>query len=71
MKFEYENKERDDECVAFIHRSGAFIYKTSEGCFVFDDEDGGGHTDTELWWNQWKSHSIHKFYPGDKITITF
>lgn len=67
MKFEYDRKERTDDCVAFID---------SDGDLVIVDRDGDAiafgvecvHPSYEL---SDSTYIAHKFYPGDKITITF
>lgn len=72
MKFEYDDKSDDRECVAFIDDDGDLCVKdinTDMGVYV-------GITDasTEKFIDYMSLNgngSIHKFYPGDKITITF
>jgi len=65
MKFEYEGNE-DRECVAYIDRWGLVLKDKETVITIFDDGSGictNSCLDTE--------DAIHKFYPGDKITITF
>ena len=67
MKFEYDVKEDTRECVAFIDDDGDLWIKTDEGsCLMF--ESGYTPSAGDLWE---EGKAIHKFYPGDKITITF
>lgn len=67
MKFEYEVSKDDRECVAFIDGDGDLWIKTDEGsCLMY--KHGGLPESGELWE---ENLAIHKFYPGDKITITF
>lgn len=68
MKFEYDGKECGLECVAYIGSCGELIIKTDEGVtLMYEDEtpNHGGFSDWE------EGRAVHKFYPGDKITITF
>lgn len=70
MKFEYDGMGDDRECVAFIDADGDLCVKdnnTDMGVYV-------GITDasTEKFIDYMSLNgSIRKFYPGDKITITF
>lgn len=72
MEFEYGNIAEDRECVAFIHSSGTLIIKNEEPteddyCQVI----GGASNEPKEWWHKWMELAQHKFYKGDKITITF
>ena len=72
MRFDYENKQDDRECVAYIdeegdlvinnrnhYNHGGAVYLTKEGR---TGEHGRGFNPSE---------AIHKFYPGDSITLSF
>mgnify|MGYP003459791044 CR=1 FL=1 len=67
MNFEYDVKDNELECVAFIDDDGDLWIKTDEGsCLMFKSGDIPSAGDL------WKEgQAVHKFYPGDKITITF
>lgn len=70
MKFEYENKNDDKECVAFIRYGDLYIKERDGGNLVISDD--GSFLGGLPWHNVETSPEItHKFYPGDKITITF
>lgn len=67
MKFEYDGKSDDRECVAFIDEDGDLVMKDYLGgaitIFAYGMTESG---------YDWKPDTaIHKFYTGDKITITF
>ena len=67
MKFEYDGKEGARACVAFIDYDGDLWIKTDEGsCLMFKS---GDIPSAGVLWEQ--GRAVHKFYPGDKITITF
>lgn len=70
MKFEYDGKAEEKDCVAIIHAGGALIMQLNDGCIALG-EDGTNkwHEDKEI--EFWDDMAAHKFYPGDKITITF
>lgn len=67
MKFEYENKQDDSECVAYIDQDGILVVKDERGNTVEIDTTGGiiyGCDFEPL-------NATHKFYPGDKIDDYF
>ena len=69
MKFEYDGAEDQRECVAFIE-SGRLYVKTDIGCVVIcNDEPPASYGN--IVWDMRIVRAIRKFYPGDKITITF
>lgn len=75
MKFEYEAKDQDHECVAYIDKHNHLVVRNSRSCgeedasFVFMTTSG---KDTTTIWDEFDpSDAVHKLYPGDKITITF
>lgn len=74
MRFEYETKQDDRECVAVVREIDGKInltIKTDEGCtYIYDDHETPNHG-TPRDWDHEVSLATHKFYPGDKITITF
>lgn len=66
MKFEYDIKKDDRECVAYIDSDGDLMVSDLAGgaiCFVRD-----GCAESKYNWAP--ENAAHKFYPGDKITIT-
>ena len=67
MKFEYDGKADGSKCVAFIDLDGDLWVKTDEGSVVFYKE-GYATSYGDMWLVE---NATHKFYPGDKITITF
>lgn len=73
MKFEYDGKEDARECVAYIDRDGGMCIKVEEthidSELVCIDTDGFFRFD--LSWNPSYTGVKKRFYPGDKITITF
>jgi uncharacterized protein YuzE len=68
MKFEYDVKNDDRECVAYITADGRalVIRDRYDDCIYIDYADKFVGTER---WNPDKA--THKFYPGDKLTITF
>jgi len=72
MKFEYDEKEtRDPECVALVDIYGTLTIKTDEGCTYLYNDSNTPNNGSIGNWSISMLHSTHKFYPGDKITITF
>lgn len=70
MKFEYEAKEDDRECVAYIDDVGDLMIKDNRGeaTALFGSSDThhceGG--------NMWEPHrAVKTFMAVDKVTITF
>lgn len=68
MKFEYDGKENARECVAFIDENGNLVIYdgTRKTCIC---HSGAVHQNPYTEHHQ--SGTKRKFYPGDKITITF
>ena len=67
MKFTYNTKPDDRECVAYIDRDGDLrIRDERDGSVAFCSDDG---VVIGLPWQP--SDALHRFYPGDSITITF
>lgn len=67
MKFEYDEKEAEKECVAYISLSGDLVVKDGGGKATVIYDDGSG---TErVMWNP--DSASRRFYHGDKLTITF
>lgn len=68
MKFEYEPKEDDRECVAYIDVDGDLMIadESKENTICMSLKQGYCSGDT---WDP--SKGTHKFYPGDKLTIEF
>ena len=70
MKLEYDVKNDDRECVAYIDKDGDLKVKgesESENiCLRIDCKNhfSDAYFDPADW-------AKHKFYPGDKLTITF
>lgn len=77
MKFEYDNKERDDECVAYTYKTRggeiALAIKCVDDYMICMYEGGDTRVFEETYFDIEieRDNPIHKFYPGDKITITF
>lgn len=67
MKFEYDEEDAREDCVAYIDVDGELVIKGTGTSAVWFDKFGRVHKD--FTWDE--SNSIHRFYPGDKITITF
>lgn len=74
MKFEYDVKNDDRECVAF-EWLGHIHIKLDCGNTVLLAEDfshnPGFHFMGKEVWDHRINEATHKFYPGDKLTITF
>ena len=71
MKFEYDNKQDERECVAYLLRCGGtdFLYiKEIDGGYTVISKNGGSR-ERRVRFDP--SDATHRFYPGDKITITF
>jgi hypothetical protein len=69
MKFEHDGKTDDRECVAFIDGDGDLWIKTDKGsCLMYGGSEYTEPSAGNLWFSD---TAIKKFYPGDKITITF
>lgn len=66
MKFKYNEDESQIECVAYIDSDGDLIIKDSMNVIAICQD--GCHLINEYW----EPHkATHKFYPGDKVEITF
>ena len=69
MKFEYDGDSEHRECVAYIDGDGDVIVRdtlnhTGEHPALISD----GNVGTA----EWQPHTAtRRFYPGDKLTITF
>lgn len=71
MKFEYDGERKEDP-VAILHDSGCLIVEFKSGCIAFggaSSDSGSFHEQKKL--SFWSGKEKKKFYPGDKITITF
>ena len=73
MRFDYETKQDDRECVAFICESGLLAIKGCDGKCVMIKPNGdkvyNGANDFKTWLDMCTPQK--KFYPGDSITLTF
>lgn len=70
MKFEYDKKPSDSDCVAFISDNGNLLIKnTDTGDFTIALCVAGAAHNKAV--SDGVKHAHHRFYPGDKITITF
>lgn len=69
MKFEYNGNTVEPKPVAAIHRSDAILLQVDSGVLAIGTGGGAFHEGETL--DFWESTITHKFYPGDKITITF
>lgn len=67
MKFEYKKDEDKGDCVAYIDGDGDLIYRTYEHGWVKMIDGTRQMAPPE----RNGSGVVHKFYKGDKITITF
>ncbi len=67
MKFGYGHNRPDKDCVAYIDTTGALIIRDRTGDTVSLCEASG--LTNGIPFNLLEA--IHKFYPGDKVTITF
>jgi hypothetical protein len=74
MKFDYETKQDDRECVAYIDRDGDLIVRDENphdgnncGAIYMTKRGNRGVYENEFD----PSEATHKFYPGDSITLTF
>jgi len=66
MKFEYDSKSEESECVAYIDGDGDLCMVDGDYAMILG-RDGVHLTDME-----WKpDEATRRFYPGDKLTITF
>lgn len=72
MKFEYETKEDSRECVAYIQRGESGWECLTFKCNEVDAVDifSDWSISQSAMWEPDSEHTVHKFYPGDKITIT-
>lgn len=70
MKFEYDNMNDDRECVAYIDGDGDLCMRDNHSnvLLVTLGRCGASTYETEVFD---PSDATHKFYPGDKLTITF
>lgn len=74
MRFEYETKQDDRECVAVVHRGEhgqSLCIKTNGGCtFIYDNETyEPNHGSNADWIEELRTATV-KLYKGDQITIT-
>lgn len=60
MKFTYDTKPDERECKAYIDLEGDLVIKCTGGSVVWTTKEGFKPT-----------KALHRFYPGDSITITF
>lgn len=67
MKFESESGKDNGACVAYLNFYGDLVILGPVGGTVCLGEDGP--IDTDYGWDP--DAATHKFYPGDKLTITF
>lgn len=71
MKFDYEGKpEVKKECVAVLHNNGTLIIELQSGCIAIGEDESGKFYEGESV-EFWEGQARKKFYPGDKVTITF
>jgi len=71
MKFKYDGDDRDDECVAFIDNCGDLCVKSDDEEGIYFTKDGSVFSCSTFDDYMEENIAAHKFYPGDKITITF
>lgn len=67
MKFEYDGTDSERDCVAYIDGEGDLIINgdCGDGIFISKEYETAGPSEWE------PEDAAQKFYPGDKITITF
>jgi len=70
MKFTYDKKDESRECVAYIDGDGDLCMRDQGGnvALVALGFDGAETYQTVAFD---PSNATHRFYPGDKLTITF
>lgn len=66
MKFTYDKKTDDRECVAYIDGLGVLYIKTDEGSTLLYESETPNHNG---YFNP--TDATHRFYAGDSVTITF
>lgn len=74
MKFEYDKKKNQPECVAFTWNSHLHLKCSDGGTVLFATDvaaDPGFFFMSENIWQERLLEAGQKFYPGDSITITF
>lgn len=70
MKFEYDGKATENnKPVAAIHISDTILFEVDRGVFALGEGEGAFCDGRTL--DFWDDLIVKKFYPGDKITITF
>lgn len=72
MKFEYDEQPDKGECVAFIDNDGDLCMKNGEG-IIYLTRGNASFSFEEACFESYMvdNGATKKFYPGDKITITF
>ena len=70
MKFDEYEAECDRKLVAVLHKGGQLIIQCGKDCIAFDSKGACIHNDYYTV-DFWEDMAVKKFYPGDKITITF
>ena len=70
MEFKYDNIDDERECVAFIDNEGDLIIKLEDGTNMVMQESGEPFKGS-VGFDMLFCSAVHKFYPGDKVTITF
>lgn len=68
MKLEYDKDGYETECIAYIDKYGIIFKDVVSGTCICIYDDGSGIDDKCIWE---PDKAIKKFYPGDKLTITF
>ena len=75
MKFEYHETDDRGQCVAYVDKHNHLIVKNyrsyydNDRSFVFMTTES---KDSTTMWDKFDpDDAVHKFYKGDKITITF
>ena len=72
MKFEYGEKAVNDRtCVAFIDKQGWLKVKDQHGNHHVWLTPQGEVVHSDTFGSDEHTSAVKKFYPGDKITITF
>lgn len=74
MRFEYTDEMDVDDCVAYIDDGGLVVRSSFDSSVshdavtIFDDGSGVNAKD---FWDPYNDNITKRFYPGDKLTITF
>lgn len=73
MRFDYETKQDDRECVAFVCESGHLAIRGETGGCIMIKNGGDGPYSGSVGFDEWlrMCQPQTRFKTGDKLTITF